>query len=161
MLTPIKAPAKRVMSLQRPLHKMSKSDPDPRSRILFTDTSSEMRKKVMSSLTDSTNAVSYDPVNRPAVSNLLELLSHFDSRGRSPAELAAPDGDLAGAPLKELKTRVADAVEAELAGVRERFLAFLAKKDYLDRVIEEGGEKARQNAEETMKDVRSVVELGA
>ena len=49
------------MSLQEPHLKMSKSDTDPRSRILITDSADEIHRKIMSALTDSTNSVSYDP----------------------------------------------------------------------------------------------------
>ncbi|TPX09819.1 uncharacterized protein E0L32_009010 [Thyridium curvatum] len=155
--------ARRVMSLQQPTQKMSKSHADPRSRILLTDSPAEVRKKLMSALTDSTNAVSYDPAARPGVANLLELLSIFEGETEAtptPEELAA-EMAAAGATLKTLKERVGDAVVDGIGGIRERYLELLNRDGgrYLDEVEAKGAEKARASAEETMKDVRSVVGL--
>ncbi|KAJ9134444.1 Tryptophanyl-tRNA synthetase [Pleurostoma richardsiae] len=156
----ILSPARRIMSLQQPNQKMSKSATDPRSRILLTDTPAEIRKKIMGALTDSTNAVSYDPVNRPGVSNLLELLSIFGegNGGKSAAELAE---EMGSSNLGQLKARVADAVLEGIGGVRERFLDFLERDDgkYLDRVEAEGARKANASAQETMELVRAAVGL--
>ncbi|KAK0710908.1 hypothetical protein B0H67DRAFT_539899 [Lasiosphaeris hirsuta] len=159
----ILSPAKRVMSLTNPLQKMSKSDPDPRSRILLTDAADVITSKIKSSLTDSVNSVSWDPVGRPGVANLLTLLSHLDGEegrkgGRTAAELG--EGEFAGKPLIDLKMRVAELVNAELQPVRERFHEFMAQEEHLDSVIRDGAMKARESAENTMKDVREAVELG-
>lgn len=154
----ILSPARRVMSLQQPTQKMSKSHADPRSRIVLTDTPKEIRKKVMSALTDSTNSVSYDPEARPGVSNLLEMISIFDEAGRSPQEIAQ---ELGGANLRALKEKAADAINGGLSNIRERYLEMLAKDDgkYIDHVAEQGARKARANAEETMEGVRAAVGL--
>jgi tryptophanyl-tRNA synthetase len=146
------------MSLQTPTAKMSKSDTDPRSRILLTDSPAEIRKKVMSALTDSTNAVSYDPVGRPGVANLLGLLALFEG---SSAEVLAQEMASQGAKLKDLKGRVADAVVAAMDGVGERFREILGRDGgrYLNDVAEEGARKARGNADETMRIVRDAVGL--
>ncbi|KAK3368207.1 hypothetical protein B0H63DRAFT_72486 [Podospora didyma] len=153
------SPAKRVMSLQNPAQKMSKSDPNARSRILITDSVPEITKKIMSTKTDMTPTVSYDPATRPGVSNLLEILSHFDPRDRGAAELAV-SSDLAGAPLAELKKRVVDAVAGELVPIGQRFEEFMSRPGYLDKVVRQGGERARESAEATMRIVRAAVELG-
>ena len=100
------APTKRVMSLKTPLTKMSKSDADPASRILLTDTASETSLKIKRAVTDSTNSITYDPSARPGVANLLRLLSHFDTAQRTPEQLAGELGS-DGASLKVLKERVA------------------------------------------------------
>lgn len=145
------------MSLQQPTQKMSKSHTDPRSRILITDSPDEIRKKITSALTDMTNAVSYDPVNRPGVSNLLQLLSLLEDDGRrGPAELA---GELAGANLKMLKDRVGDAAVRSMEGVRERYYDFMQKDGgkFLDEVQEVGAAKARESAAKTMEIVRSAM----
>jgi tryptophanyl-tRNA synthetase len=151
------APARRVMSLQRPKQKMSKSDPDERSRILLTDDHGEMRKKIMSALTDSENRVSYDPVARPGVSNLVELWSHLDVENLSPEALAEEYKDW---NLFQLKSRVADLVVNAVGDVRERYLDILNRGKFLDDVLEDGTRKAQESAEETMKLVREAVGLG-
>ncbi|KAK3692693.1 putative tryptophanyl-tRNA synthetase [Podospora appendiculata] len=156
------SPAKRVMSLRDPTKKMSKSDLDPFSTITLADEAYKVQKKITTALTDSDPTVSYDPAGRPGVANLLELWSHFDPHKRTPAVLAA---GLVGVQnhLGTLKARVGQAVEAEMQEIRERYLEFLApgKAGYLDEVVQEGGRKARESAEETMKIVREAVELGA
>jgi tryptophanyl-tRNA synthetase len=155
------APARRVMSLQQPTQKMSKSHADPRSRILLTDTPEEITKKVRAALTDSTfDQVSYEPDTRPGVSNLLEILSIFDKDGKSPATLAE-ELSSASATLKELKAKTADAVVSGLGGIRERYLEVLSRDGgkYMDYVENAGAEKARAHAGQTMDIVRSAVGL--
>ena len=150
------APAKRVMSLQDPLSKMSKSNPNPKSRILITDEAEDIGRKIMAAVTDSTNSVSYDPVTRPGVSNLLLLLSHFDKAGRTPSELAST---FTGIGLKDFKATVADAIIKNLSSIRTRFQEVLSEGGgkYLDQIADKGAEKARRNAEETMTLVRGSV----
>ncbi|ROT38869.1 tryptophanyl-tRNA synthetase [Sodiomyces alkalinus F11] len=154
----ITSSSRRIMSLQQPTKKMSKSDVDSKSHILITDTPEEIRRKVMAALTDSVNSVSYDPEARPGVSNLLDILSIFDSSGRDPAQLAE---DLLNRSLMDLKQLVADAVITGLQGIRERFIDFLSADEgrYIDWVEAEGARKARENAEETMAIVRQAIGL--
>lgn len=157
------------MSLQQPALKMSKSHVDPRSRILLTDTAESIRTKLMAALTDSTNAVSYDPAGRPGVANLLELLALVgedakasnDSHQDVTASAAAIAAELDGQPLRVLKERTANAVVRRLAGVRERFVDALERDGgaYLDRVAAHGSKKAQANAQETMEAVRTAVGL--
>ncbi|OHW96366.1 tryptophanyl-tRNA synthetase [Colletotrichum incanum] len=154
----ITSTARRVMSLQQPNQKMSKSATDPRSRILITDTPEEIHQKIMSARTDSYNYVSYDPTNRPGVSNLMEILSMFDAQGRTPSQLAK---SLSHASLKDLKQSVSAVVAQGLEGIRERYLHFLSADDgkYLDAVEAQGAKKARLSAEETMTVVREATGL--
>lgn len=150
--------ARRVMSLQQPHKKMSKSSNDARSRISITDSPDEINQKLISALTDCDNSVSYDPVNRPGVSNLLEILSIFDESGREPAQLAE---SLSGHNLKQLKERVSESVVMGLNGIRERYIDLLSADEgkYLDFVEAEGARKARENAAETMAIVREATGL--
>jgi tryptophanyl-tRNA synthetase len=146
------------MSLQEPYLKMSKSHPDPRSRILVTDSPEEIFRKVMAALTDSSNSVSYDPIVRPGVSNLLQLLSYFDSSSRSADELGK---EHAGMNLGKLKTLVSETISASLADTRARYNQFMAEDDgrYLDYVEVSGAAKARANAEMTMVSIKKAVGL--
>jgi tryptophanyl-tRNA synthetase len=144
------------MSLQQPHLKMSKSHSDPRSRIILTDKPEEISRKIMAARTDSQNSVSYDPVSRPGVSNLLELLSYFDNQSRSPESLGEAYADL---NLRDFKALVADAISNALAGIGQRFEEVI-KADggrYLDDIEANGAEKARANAEETMAAVRTAI----
>lgn len=137
---------------------MSKSHPNPLSKILVTDAPEEIHLKIMSALTDSTNSVSYEPILRPGVSNLLQLLSCFDPEGRSVEDLAIIHQ---ARTLKDFKALVSDAILVGLSGVRSRYFDVMAEGDgrYLDHVAEMGAGKARGSAESTMAIVRTAVGL--
>lgn len=149
---------RRIMSLQQPTKKMSKSHPDPKSRILITDRPEDIHKKIMGALTDSIGFVSYDPETRPGVSNLLEIISVFDKQGKSPQTLAE---ELRDVSMKSLKEAASEAVIGGLRGVRDRYLDFLSADDgrYLDTVESEGARTARDSANETMALVREATGL--
>jgi tryptophanyl-tRNA synthetase len=153
------SPAKRVMSLADPAKKMSKSDPKPKSRILITDSREAIHAKLKSALTDSIDGISYDRAARPGVSNLLDLLFHFDPAGAaSPEDLAR---DLEGLSMRGLKTKVADAVDEGLKDVRGRYEELMGgNQKELDELAHEGAERAEKRAEETMGQVRAVMGLG-
>ncbi|KAI1866062.1 uncharacterized protein JN550_008040 [Neoarthrinium moseri] len=148
----------RVMSLQNPLSKMSKSSPSHKSRIEITSEPAEIRARLRCAVTDSDNWVTYDPARRPGVANLLELWAQCDPARRSPAALAE---DLHGATLGALKRQAAEAIIAELDGVRDRYREALQRKGgkWLDEVAHEGAFRARQSARRTMLMVRDVVGL--
>jgi tryptophanyl-tRNA synthetase len=137
---------------------MSKSHSDPRSRILITDSPEVIDKKVMAALTDSTNSISYDPENRPGVSNLLQLLSHFDSEGRSAADLGSV---YSGHSIASFKRTLAETISTSLAPVRKRYSEIMAEGNgaYLDHVEEKGAKKAWESAEPTMTSVRKALHL--
>ncbi|KAL5604656.1 uncharacterized protein BROUX77_004842 [Berkeleyomyces rouxiae] len=149
-------PERRIMSLQSPTQKMSKSHPDPKSRILITDTPEAIHRKIMSSLTDSEAGITYDPQARPGVSNLLDILSAFDPSERTPSELAE---SLAGQTLKDLKTKVSEAVISALDGIGPRYARIMSEDNgkYVDFVEQKSAEKARERAAQTMALVREAV----
>ncbi|KAG9838714.1 tryptophanyl-tRNA synthetase, partial [Aureobasidium melanogenum] len=152
------SPAKRVMALDRPTQKMSKSAPNPKSRILITDSSSTISKKLRVALTDSIEGVTYDPSARPGVSNLIEIAFNLDSSNHgavSPADYAK---GFEGLSLKALKEKVAEVVDGHLAPIRARFEEIVGGDG---RIIEEaaqtGAEKARKSAEVTMQAVKHAI----
>ncbi|TKA76580.1 hypothetical protein B0A55_04049 [Friedmanniomyces simplex] len=152
------SPAKRVMSLTDPLAKMSKSHPNPKSRILLTDSEEVIRSKVKAAVTDSIDGITYDPERRPGVSNLIDILYHTDSRSAySSQEESAKD--LAGRSMRALKERVADTVESTVKRIRASYEDLLHDEFYLDRVAAEGAEKAAKSAAVTMKAVKNAVGL--
>lgn len=146
------------MSLQEPHLKMSKSHADPRSRILITDSADEIHRKIMSALTDSTNSVSYNPEERPGVSNLLQLWSHFDAESRSPEDLAIACQNM---NLRTFKTKISETIAQSLGPIRTRYAELMAEDDgaYIDQVEKEGAKKARESADATMVLVREAVGL--
>ncbi|KAI0400954.1 hypothetical protein F4802DRAFT_609719 [Xylaria palmicola] len=159
-------PSPRVMSLRDPLQKMSKSSPNEKSRILLTATAREIEQRIAGAVTDNINAVTYDPVVRPGVANLLEIATQCGGDGPGATATATTPAALAdamhGATLGDLKAHVARAVVRELAGVRERYQELLARRGgkYLTEVEAAGADVAARNAEETMRFVRDAVGLG-
>ncbi|KAJ9623639.1 Tryptophan--tRNA ligase, mitochondrial [Taxawa tesnikishii (nom. ined.)] len=152
------SPAKRVMALDRPTLKMSKSHPNPKSRIILTDSREVLGKKLRSALTDSIEGVSYDPAARPGVSNLLDIAYHLDASGAgSPQDLARDWQDLS---MRALKEKVTEAVDAHLAPIRERYLQIMSGGTReLEEAAELGAQKASLSAAVTMKSVRNAMGL--
>ncbi|PHH49531.1 37S ribosomal protein S10, mitochondrial [Ceratocystis fimbriata CBS 114723] len=147
---------RRIMSLQSPSQKMSKSHADPKSRILITDAPEVIHKKIMSSLTDSQAGITYDPQGRPGVSNLIDILCAFDPSERSPVEIVK---DLSRGTLKDLKMQVSEAVISALSGIGPQYTRILSEDNgkYIDFVEQQSAKKAKQRAAETMELVRNAV----
>ena len=144
--------AARVMSLTDPTAKMSKSDPNDKSRIDLLDSPDVIRKKIMSAVTDSEPTVRYDPADKPGISNLLEIMSACT--GRSIDDLVDEYGDGGYGAFKEA---VAEAVIAELAPIRATY-------ENLDdaevaRILQRGALDARTRAEGYQQEVRDAVGL--
>jgi tryptophanyl-tRNA synthetase len=145
------------MSLKDPSQKMSKSDVDERSRIVLTDSPEDIHRKIKLALTDSEAAISYDPIHRPGVSNLIEIMSHIDSDKRSCEELAQ---EFRSAGVKALKEHVAKSLSNYLRDIRERYYDIMGKDaSYLDTIANMGARKARRNADVTMQLVKSALGL--
>ncbi|EON66508.1 tryptophanyl-tRNA synthetase [Coniosporium apollinis CBS 100218] len=155
----ILSPAKRVMSLTQPHLKMSKSHQDPRSRILISDSTEEIAQKVKTALTDSNSGVSYDPVKRPGVSNLIEIMHHSRADGASCEDIAR---DCENLTMRAFKEQVAKCIDEHLGEIRQRYeeLVGKEKEGYLREVAESGAMRARESAAKTMHLVRDAVGLG-
>jgi tryptophanyl-tRNA synthetase len=125
---------------------------------MLNDNPEDIHRKIGVALTDSQNSVSFDPITRPGVSNLLSLFSHFDPEKRTPNELATLHAE---SSLKVLKQAVADVVIEGLRPVRERYEEIMREGDgkYVEEIAEAGGRKASESAEETMVKVRQALSL--
>ncbi|KAJ5099144.1 Tryptophan--tRNA ligase [Penicillium argentinense] len=134
---------------------MSKSHVDPRSRILLTDSPTDIQKKVKVALTDSEPGITYDPARRPGVSNLIEILSHFE--GISCEEIAS---EYETASLRALKEHVGTRVAHHLSEIRERYISITGDRNgYLDSVAREGAQAAQSNADLTMRKIKDAMGL--
>ncbi|KAF8472444.1 hypothetical protein BDZ91DRAFT_676364 [Kalaharituber pfeilii] len=150
------SPAKRVMSLRNPNSKMSKSDTDPKSRILLSDSPETIRAKFRAAVTDSLSEITYDPIERPGVSNLIEIYAHMQDRD----DFVAIAEEFKNLTLKDLKDRVSDCVIEGLAGIRQEFEKLMSEgEQYLEEVSLAGAEKAQRSAEETLGRARRAVGL--
>ena len=144
----------RVMDLQAPERKMSKSLDSPQGTVLVQDDPKVIERKFRRAVTDSEAEVRYDPVAKPGVSNLLSILA------------AATDGDpeaLAGSYSQygPLKADAAEAVIALLAPLQERFAKLAADPEETYRILRLGADKARSTASVTMARTRDRLGLPA
>lgn len=133
---------------------MSKSSPDIQSRILLTDEFAQIQSKIRSAVTDSQLGVTFDPVKRPGVSNILTILATCTDR--NPEEVA---GLYASKGHAQLKADTAEAVEALLRQPREEFGRLKAATNYLEEVAKDGAVRAREISEVTLALVRSQIGL--
>jgi tryptophanyl-tRNA synthetase len=142
----------RVMSLTDPSSKMSKSDPSLKSRILLTDSTDQIMKKVKAAVTDTGSDVTFDWENQPGISNLLEMYSFFS--GRSIDDLA---GEFETSGYGAFKIAVGEAIAGGLRPIREAYEG-LSESEVTD-VMASSALRARGMAEETMISVREAVGL--
>jgi tryptophanyl-tRNA synthetase len=131
----------RIMDLQQPTKKMSKSDGESSGCVFVLDTPSRIAKKIKSAVTDSDTAVRYDVDAKPGVSNLLDI--YAAATDRSVADVAA---ELATSQYGALKVAVADAVVALLEPVQQRYAELTADPAEVDRVLACGAARAREIA---------------
>ncbi|PWZ00253.1 tryptophanyl-tRNA synthetase [Testicularia cyperi] len=160
-------PTKRVLSLRDPTSKMSKSAPDPNSRIFITDTPAQITAKIRKAVTDADPTLSYDPLTRPGVSNLILLLSALEnptqSGGNDPTAAAARLNDeiaRTGASAgQHLKSRLTEAIIETLRPIQARLEKLRADPAYLHQIEELGSSKAQSVATRTMQQVRKSIGL--
>ncbi len=138
----------RVMSLQEPTRKMSKSDPEE-TYIAILDKPDIIRKKLRRAVTDSENAVIYDPENKPGVANLMSIMSALT--GRTMDDISA---EYSGQGYGKFKDAVADSVIATLEPIQQEYERISADKAYLQQVMDSGRERASAIAHRTMLKVR-------
>jgi tryptophanyl-tRNA synthetase len=139
----------RVMSLQNPQEKMSKSAPDPAGRIELLDPPDAVRAKVRRAVTDSGREVRYDRAAKPAISNLLEIFSLVS--GEPVPALEARYGETGYGRFKQ---DLAEALVAFLEPIQRRYRELQGAADHLDAVLRRGAERAQALAEAVMRDVR-------
>jgi tryptophanyl-tRNA synthetase len=144
----------RIMSLQEPTKKMSKSDPNTKAFITPLDDPKQMAKKIKSAVTDSDGIVKFDRENKPGISNLLSIYSILGEK--SIAELEAMyDGKGYGA----FKGDLAEVVVNFFKPIQERYYNLMESTE-LDDILDRGAEKANQVASVTLKKMETAMGLG-
>lgn len=142
-----------VMSLQDPEHKMSKSDPNENAYISLVDDKDTIIRKIRRAVTDCDGKVAIDE-NRPGISNLVSIYSAFT--GLTPLEI---EKKFEGAGYGEFKNETGEAVAAVIVPINERKNELLKDKDYLEKVMKEGAEKANYLAKKMLDKVYRKVGL--
>lgn len=145
----------RIMSLQDPTKKMSKSDTNLKSTIFLTDDTDTIRKKIMRAVTDSNEGVEYDQEKKPAISNLMVLYHH--ATGKTMKDIEA---DFAGKGYGDFKKEVAEAVVHMLSPVQKKLKEYADDPQELMNILDRGRDAARELAETKMRLVRERVGLG-
>jgi len=143
----IPAVGARIMDLQNPLAKMSKSADSPNGTLRVNDPPEEIARKVRSAVTDSGRDVVASP-EKPAITNLLTIASVVSNR-----PIADVEADYAGRGYADFKRDLADQVVSFFGPFQERYRELMANPDEVDRQLEVGAEKAEAVASKTLADV--------
>lgn len=144
----------RIMSLQDPTKKMSKSDPNKKATIAILDDPKQIEKNIKSAVTDSEGIVRYDKENKPGVANLMSIYSIFS--GKSYDEIEAM---YEGKGYGDFKSDLAQVVLAELIPIQERFNQLINSEE-LDEILDRGAERANKEASKMIQKMYNGMGLG-
>lgn len=145
----------RIMGLDDPSGKMSKSASSPANYIALSDAPDLIKKKIMKAVTDSGSDITYDEEKRPAISNLMTIYHH--ATGQSLKQI---EKEFAGKGYGDFKKALADAVIAWLAPVQGKLAEFQNDPGELMKILDKGRDAAREKASAKMKLVKERVGLG-
>ena len=143
----------KIMDLQDPTKKMSKSAENPKGVIKLLDDLDDVRKKIMKAATDSESIVRFDPENKPGVSNLMGIYVALTYKSMEEIEEEFKDQNYG-----TFKKAVADVVCAELEKIQTRYYEILNGTE-LDRILDEGREKTLAMAKEKYEMMKKKIGL--
>ncbi len=141
----------RIMALDEPTKKMSKSAENIHSRISLLDPPEKVKKSIMKSTTDSEGIIRFDVKEKSGISNLLTIYSVFS--GKKIDEIVA---DYEGSGYGQFKKDLVEIVNEHLSPIRDKF-SEIRESEELVKILKDGGERAGAIAEKTMKRVREKV----
>jgi len=144
----------RIMSLQEPKKKMSKSDENQQGFISMLDEPKTIQRKINRAVTDSDGLVKYDKENKPGISNLLDIYS--SCTGES---IEALEEKYAGKGYGDFKKGVATAVIELLEPIQKRYNELILSEE-LDLILDEGAKKASLTAKKMLKKAKDAMGLG-
>lgn len=144
----------RIMSLQDPTKKMSKSDPNQKAFISLLDEPKQIEKKIKSAVTDSDGTIKYDRENKPGISNLLAIYSILSNK-----TIEELEKEYAGKGYGEFKADLAKVIIEELSPIQERYAKLIDSQE-LDDILDRGAEKANQIASKMVRKMENAMGLG-
>ncbi|HAR6212922.1 TPA: tryptophan--tRNA ligase [Staphylococcus pseudintermedius] len=144
----------RVMSLQDPSKKMSKSDDNPKNFISLLDEPKVAAKKIKSAVTDSDGIIKFDKENKPGITNLLTIYSSLTGES-----IASLEDRYANEGYGKFKGDLAEVVENFLTDFQEKFNSFYESEE-LDKILDEGRDKAHRASFKTLKKMEKAMGLG-
>lgn len=130
----IKEAGTKIMDLQNPTKKMSKSSESEKGVIRLLDDVNSARKKIMSATTDSEMKIKYDPENKPGISNLINIYRSLTNKTIDEVEEEFKESNYG-----TFKTKVADEVVNLLKNIQSKYHNFL-NSDYIDKILDKGAE---------------------
>ncbi|MGE7904064.1 tryptophan--tRNA ligase [Peribacillus sp. NPDC094092] len=144
----------RIMSLQEPTKKMSKSDPNKKATIALLDDPKQIEKNIKSAVTDSEGIVRYDKENKAGVSNLMSIYSIFSGKSYSEIEEMYE-----GKGYGDFKSDLAEVVLGEILPIQERYHELIDSPE-LDAILDRGAEKANIEANKMIRKMYNGMGLG-
>jgi tryptophanyl-tRNA synthetase len=144
----------RIMSLDDPTKKMSKSDPNPQSRINLLDDPKTIKQKIARATTDSQRLVAFDP-NRPGITNLLTIYQMLT--GLSEQEIEAA---FAGKGYGDFKAALTERLVETLLPIQQRYNELMHDLPTLESILKQGADEVRPIAAATLQRVKDVIGLG-
>ena len=144
----------RIMGLQDPRSKMSKSSTIPNDTILLIDTPDDIMKKIKKAVTDSEGVVRFDEENKPGLSNLMEIYGIINKKSMEEIEK-----EFEGQGYGTFKQAVAESIIKELEPFHKKYNELINNPSYLEEIYKKGAEKARQVASKTVENVYSKIGL--
>ena len=142
----------RIMALQQPDKKMSKSDAQVNNILFLLDSPDVIVKKIKRAVTDSEATVAYDPAHRPGISNLVSIYAAFS--GDAPQQV---EQQFVGQGYGTFKQALADRIIATLQPMQAQHAMLMQDKAMLDRVLAQGQVKAQAKASATLKRVKQAL----
>lgn len=144
----------RIMSLQDPTKKMSKSDENEKNFVSIIDEAKKIEKKIKSAATDSGSEIRYDAENKAGISNLLTIYSVLSGQ-----DVAQLEKNYEGKMYGHLKVDLAELVVQTLTPVKAEYDRLMQDRAHLDTLLKAGAEKAQQRARATLERVYEAVGL--
>lgn len=150
----IKKQTARIMALDDPSKKMSKSAPSAYSYISLTDDTNAIREKIKRAVTDSGDEIRADK-DKPAITNLLTIFSGFSDRPIEDIEK-----EYKNKKYSEFKSDLAELLIEKITPIREKYEKLLENPDKLKAILESGSEDLKNEAQATLSKVKSKIGLG-
>ena len=143
----------KIMSLQNPKKKMSKTD-DPRGCLELFEEPEEIKKKIMAAVTDPGKVIKYDPIKKPGISNLLTIYSLFS--GKTIKEL---EKKFKGRGYAEFKKQLSELLVLKLEPFRRKKKELLSREVYVKEILKQGRKRAQIIASSTLQEVKKKMGL--
>lgn len=143
----------KIMSLQAPKKKMSKTD-DPRGCIGLFDEPEEIQKKIRAAVTDTGKVIKYDPEKKPGIANLLTIYSLFSKK-----TIKEIEKKFKGKGYADFKKSLAELLINSLEPFRRKKKELLTREVYVKEILNQGAKRAQSIAQSTMQEVRKKMGL--